>query len=376
MKILDRYIIKELLAPFIFGVATFTLLFISVDMLFRVAKMLIENKCSLIWGIKYLANSLPQVLVFTFPMSILLACLLAFGRLSGESEIIAMKAGGIDFYRIAAPAIFVALIITALSFYISESIAPQTTFRANNILIKELLKEDRSRDNILMRGYTADGQLRITYALKFYPETGIMEGVTIQEYSNNIPTRWIEAKRAIWKEDFWELKDGNIYNISQDENRDIDYITSFETSKIMLPESPSDIELRERTPEEMDRNLLSQKMELLKRLVKNVSSKDEELELNKQYQVAEVLYQQKLSMPFTCFIFSLFGIPLGLRPHRTSTSIGLGLSIVIIFVYYILLSTFRAFGENNFMPAVLSAWMPNIIFGTFGVYLIYKTGKV
>jgi lipopolysaccharide export system permease protein len=82
-----------------------------------------------------------------------------------------------------------------------------------------------------------------------------------------------------------------------------------------------------------------------------------------------------MALPFTCFIFGLFGIPLGLRPHRTSTSIGLGLSLVFIFIYYILMTLGIALGENGVLRPWVAAWLPNMTFASVGIYLLVKAGR-
>src|SRR6266540_3257303 len=108
MRILDKYIIKELAGPFIFGIAAFTSIFIGTDTLFRMARFITEQGAS-IWTVSRLfLYSLAPIVVLTFPMAMLLASLLSFGRLSGNSEIIAMKTGGVSFYRLIAPVVIIA----------------------------------------------------------------------------------------------------------------------------------------------------------------------------------------------------------------------------------------------------------------------------
>ena len=105
LKVLDRYILKELLGPFFFGLGAFTILFFAVESLIGVARMMSETDIPFLLVLEYLVCRLPQVMMFTLPMATLLSCLLTFGRLSGESELTALRASGISFLRIAAPAL-------------------------------------------------------------------------------------------------------------------------------------------------------------------------------------------------------------------------------------------------------------------------------
>ena len=106
LRLLDRYVLSELLYPFIFGIASFSSIFIASSMLYRITQYMTKYGASwdsVAWLFFY---SLPEVINYTFPMSMLLASLMAFGKLSGSSEIIAMKSGGISYYRIVAPGLY------------------------------------------------------------------------------------------------------------------------------------------------------------------------------------------------------------------------------------------------------------------------------
>ena len=106
MRILDKYILKELMGPFFFGVASFSSIFIASSLLFRLTEYMTKYGASADMLFRLFLCGLPEIINYTFPMSMLLAALLSFGRLSGSSEITAMKSGGISFYRLAAPAFF------------------------------------------------------------------------------------------------------------------------------------------------------------------------------------------------------------------------------------------------------------------------------
>ena len=105
MNLLFRLVARELLGPFLFGLGAFTILFFAVESLSGVARMVLESKLGLSLIAEYMANRLPQVIIFTCPMAVLLASLMAMGRLSGDSELTALKAAGISFLRIATPAL-------------------------------------------------------------------------------------------------------------------------------------------------------------------------------------------------------------------------------------------------------------------------------
>src|SRR5438552_3556818 len=103
MPILDRYIFRELASPFVFGIAIFTILFMATGPIFDMARLVIQDGVPALSVLEYALVRLPAFIAYTLPMSVLLATLVAFGRLSVDHEMIAMKAGGISFYRIIFP---------------------------------------------------------------------------------------------------------------------------------------------------------------------------------------------------------------------------------------------------------------------------------
>src|SRR4051812_10673913 len=111
MKILDRYIARELIGPFIFGVAAFTLIFISGQYLFKLTSFVAKG-APLVDVMELLVLRMVPVVVLTFPMATLLATLLSFGRLSGDMEVVAMMAGGVSFVRVATPPLLMGLLVS------------------------------------------------------------------------------------------------------------------------------------------------------------------------------------------------------------------------------------------------------------------------
>lgn len=105
MRILDKYILKETIMTFIFGICAFSAVFLGSGTLLRIAQYITQYGASFSAIVRLIIYSLPGIIVWTFPMSMLLAALLTFGRLSGNSEIIAMKACGVSFKRLVTPVI-------------------------------------------------------------------------------------------------------------------------------------------------------------------------------------------------------------------------------------------------------------------------------
>src|SRR5438552_4882133 len=123
MKILDRYIARELIGPFAFGVAAFTLIFISGEYLFKLTSM-VASGAPLLDVAELMALRMVPLAVITFPMATLLATLLSFGRLSGDMEVVALMASGVSFFRIAVPAFMMGFLVSVGGLYANEQLVP------------------------------------------------------------------------------------------------------------------------------------------------------------------------------------------------------------------------------------------------------------
>jgi len=374
MKILDRYIITEMFWPFVSGVAIFTILFVAGGQLFVVTRMVTEDKTPISTALYYLANTIPSILVFTFPMAVLLAALLAFGRLSGESELVALRAGGVSFIRITIPALFTALLITLLALYLNNEVAPESTYIAQTILFDQLTKSrDLIKEDLVLKGTEEDGVERVIFSRKLMPRENRMEDVTIQYYDGRMLIRQVRARDVYYKpgEKKWFLKHAYIEDYTK--GPEPNYFSEADEVYLPLDKSPMQIAKdRERRPEEMNRAQLRERLKQMRE--EGFTSGEDENKL-KHYREYEVYYHQKIAIPVTCLVFGLFGVPLGIRPHRASRAIGLGISIVFIFMYYVLMTAGMALGRNGPIPPFWSAWLPNIVFGIAGLVLLYRVAK-
>ncbi len=359
LTLIDRYIVNELTGPFFFGLSAFTLLYVSCGLFFQMAKLITEADASIGVAMKFLLNSLPQILIYTLPMSILLASLLAFGRLSSDCEIIAFRAHGISLYRLIIPVVIMAFGLTVLSLLFNEFIVPNSSYEARKIVFDVLARQklQEMSSNLVIRETSEDGIERIIYAKKYSLKEGIMEDVVVNEYMGKQPVRVTYADKALWECNSWSLIGGKTY--SYDTDGKVNSLISFKRTTMSMKKSPMDISNTQKFPEEMNSREIKERI-------------DRDRKMNLDYHWLEVQYHAKFSAPFACVVFAMIGVPFGLRPHRSSSSVGFGVSLVIIFFYYIMMVTFATIGNFNVLPPFIACWMPNIIFGAVGFYLIKK----
>ena len=356
-KILDRYIIKEVMSFVALAVAALTIMLI-VRTLFELTDMLINKRVALLYVVKLLFYRLPAYLVLTFPMSLLASSELAIGRLSTDGEITAMRAGGISLRRIIIPFVAAALVISILSFLINDYIVPEANRAHQNIIRENVLKKGPSyiRRNVFFR----DAENRYFYINRFNEENMTMQDIMVYEFSRENFSRTITAKKAEWVADTWKLENGTIHNY--DEEGKTTYEVNFATMDIIVKEDLQKFFKNQREPIEMNSKELKQQISILQKGGADTKR-------------LEVILHMKYSVPFSGLIFVLLGVPLGLRVKRGSKATGIIISIVLVFVYYIFVSTARSFGNGGVLAPALAAWLPNIIFAILGIIYIFWAEK-
>ncbi len=366
MSLLFRLIAKEMVGPFLFGLGAFTILFLAVESLGGVARMVLENQMGVGLLIEYLLNRLPQILIFTCPMAVLLSGLMAFGRLSGESELTALKAAGISFFRIATPGLTLCFLVSCINLWANDAVVPKSMKRAYDIVF-QTQKRDPFRFALLAKPrILKNGEVQMLYANRFDTDNKEMFGVYLHYFWEHVRRREIYADKAKWNGKVWTLENMRVtlFDKAMDP---VQEMVADQTWTAMSPEeSPSDPDTlisRERMPEELNRQELGERLALL-------PAGKPGGEMARKRNRLEVMFHQKLSLPWTSMIFGAFAIPLGVRPHRSSRSVGLGLSLLFILIYYVLMTVGLVLGEAGQLTPLMGAWLPNITFGSMGILLL------
>ncbi|CQR72151.1 LptF/LptG family permease [Sporomusa ovata] len=357
MRILDKYIITELLWPFIFGVCAFSSMFIGGGTMYRIAQYISKFGASTAVVAKLFIYSLPGVIVLTFPMSTLLATLLCYGRLSASSELIAMRAAGLSFYRLTAPVLITAFFISTFAVVFNETVVPAATEAYNATISTEIKGNTRpkSQEHMVILEKSKDGIGCLTYARSYDETTAVMRQVTVQEFENNRPVRIETADTAVRYDGGMALTNGAIQDIvSSDSTRTMFFNQQY------LPVENKTVKVSEQKRSE----------EMTIRELKRAAAKLPDGERQKNVYLVEL--NKRVAIPSACLFFALVGAPLALSSPRTSSSSGLGYSIIIIFLYYIVMTIGTTMGQNGVLPAMLAAWLPNIAALVPGLYLLRR----
>ena len=362
IRILDKYIFREVTLTFIFGICAFSAVFIGSGTLFRIAQYITDYGASMESVVKIFVLGLPSIIIWTFPMSILLAVLLTFGRLSGSSEITAMKSCGIGFSRIAAPAILLGTVVSIFSIAFNEYVVPWANSAYSNVLYYEIEHNTtpRSQEHIILKDIK-DGKIhQLIYARLYDADRQSMYGVTMQDYDREGQIAHVEtAEHADWDGKAWILHDGILYDVTDGKN---EHRMRFQTQILPIETSPTEIVREQKKPEELTMKELRQQIEIMKTQFVDTNRLQAEL-------------YQRVTVPMASLVFALIGVPLGLQPMRNSSSKGFAMSVVIIFLYYTMMTMSNAIARGGILPPIFAVWIPNIIGFIAGMVLIRRASR-
>lgn len=371
LPIMDRYIAKELTMPFLFGVGAFSSIGISIGALFELIRRITESGLAITLAIQIFALKLPEFIVLAFPMSTLLATMMTYSRFSSDSELIALRGVGVSIRRIIAPAVVLSLLVTGMTFVFNELITPAANYRAA-ITLEQALNSERppfQERNIFYQEFqpafddpNAQELKRQFYARRFDGTT--MYGLTILDFSQQGLNQVVSAESATWdfSKNTWNFYNGTIYVVAPDGS--FRNIVTFETQELQLPRTPFDLASRTKNDTEMNISEATQQLELVRR------GGDEKLIRRWQTRI-----QQKYALPFVCVVFGLVGSSIGVLPQRTSRATSFGISIVIIFGYYLLSFITNAMGEVGILSPFLAAWFPTLLGLVVGIYLLLRASR-
>ena len=373
IPLLDRWLLGELIGPLLFAIAMFTVLALTVGVLVELVRQIAEFNLPVLIAIQVLLQRLPSFLVLSFPMATLFATLLAYGRLSTNSELTALRSVGVTATRMIIPALVLALVMSSLTFLFNDVLVPRSN-RAAEVTLRRALGKAISTekgDNIIYPrfgrveepdGSSSKGLLQLFYANKF--RDGIMTRVTLLDFSRAGFTQMLLAESAQWnkQEAKWEFFNGQILTLTPSGST-----TSADFDRYLYPFSAAPIRIA-KLPKDANNMTVAEALQA-EQLLQSAGDL-------KGARKLQVRIQEKFTFPMACLVFGLIGSSLGAKPNnRTSRGQGFALSIVMILVYYLLAFSFSALGVKGTLPAVLAAWSPVLISLAGGGFLLRQASR-
>ena len=353
MRIMSRYFCKEFLKLLLLCLISFLAIYLIIDFLQKIDNF-IEAHVSKGVMLSYFLNKTPLVIIQMLPPATLISVIIMLCVMKKNREITAMKASGLDIFKVFQPILCASLLVCFALFLSSEIVVPRTSSKANEIWDIEVEKRDPTkfygRNQIWYKGSGT-----IYWMLRFDYKTKVMEHPTFYFFDDSFRLiKRIDGRRAVWEGGKWRVEKG----IVQEAMSEGDYrLTKFVELYLNLAETPETFVRRIKSPEEMS-------YWQLKRYARRVRLEGYD---NSRYLVE---MNMKIAFPFVILIMVLIGIPISLRLERGGIPLATSVGMCMCFLYVVTLGFGRSLGLSGVLPPILAAWVANLLFFLLGIYLM------
>lgn len=364
MRIVTRYMLKELGGPFLASLFISTII-LAAGNIVQTVDMVMNKGVELIQVIKIFCLFLPYVLIFTIPISVLSAVLLGFGRLSSDNEVTALRTSGVSIYKVVLPVVLCGFIISLLSVPLNDRILPQSEFAARKLLKRVGLKHPAAmlEPGIFVKGFK-------DYIIFIHGVRGNkLEDVRIYQPREDKPTRTIVARTGeiipLPEESSVKLKlsDGTADEIASDKPDEF-YKLSFKDyyMTLNLEDAVDTASIQKKAREKSIKELRGDIRSLKKNAIDVIPLR---IELHK-----------KIALAFSNLVFVLVGIPLAITTHRREKFVGFGLAIVLFLIYWGIMLSGIAFAIRGIIPPWVGVWSADVLLFGAGAGMFYRIARL
>ena len=365
-KTINRYVFRDMLAPFGLCVLFFTFLFLMAEMI-KVVNWIVNYNVSLISVCAAILFTLPFLLTFVLPMSIMVAVLLTFLRLSTDNEIIALKSCGLSIYKLLKPVVLFGLIGAVMTLALTLYAVPW----GKGALEILAYKVAASNISIGLQERTFNDSFKglILYVNQIDHRKNEIKDIFIEDKRRPevIVTVIAPQGRLLSNPERLQLQlqlfNGTIYQTNLNERSSNAIYFHTYNMNLDLSELVSDVE----KPKYRHRESLNLK-ELRERI-------DVFAETHPGKNRARMTLHRRFAIPVACIILAFLALPLGIQARSTKPFLSMLLGLLFFLLYYLLLSAAHTFGERGYVPAALSMWLPNAVMTVIGIYFMVQTAR-
>ncbi len=363
MKILRNYILKEFISPLLLVLGVLTFVMVLIGNLKRIADLVINKGVDIFSVIQLLIYLMPYLVTYTLPISVLVAVLLALGRFSSDNEIIAIRSSGVSLFRLLMPLLIIGLILSLALAVFNDRAASYAHFAYRKTLKQMGFKNPTAafEEGVFINSF----QRYILFIYHVDQKKNRLNNIRIYEpQGEDKPTRTIVAKAG----EFIAMPEQNTIKLKlidgTSDEPDPENPTSF--YKLNFRTYFMNLDMAQMQDKVVDKKFKEMTIHELKKEAKKLRSEG----INPAPLITEI--HEKLALAFSCFVFMLLGSSLGIITRRREKSINIGIAVLIIVLYYPLFIGCEALAIEGHLPPALALWLPNIIFGSAGSFLMYK----
>jgi lipopolysaccharide export system permease protein len=364
-SILFRYLILEMLPPFCINLAFFSFIFLMRQVL-DITDMIVNHNVGLGAVCLLMVYTMPYFLQYVIPMSVMMAVLMGLLRMSGDNEIMALKAGGLSLYALLTPVLVFSLFGTLVTGYMTVFGGPLGAERFKTLLFNVAT----ANLDVSLKERTFNDSFKniMLYVNRIDPYSKELNNVLIEDSRTAGVNNTVIARRGRLFDDseamvyHLRLYDGTINQVDMhDRSSHNIYFTTYDI-RLDLKDVVSAPAMGNKQPDEM---ALRELRDYIDKARKDKG----------QYFGALLNYHKKFSIPVACLAMGLLALPLGIQSRNSKKSFGVGLGLFFFLLYYILLSMGTALGESGELPPVVGIWLPNVILGGLGICLLVRTAN-
>lgn len=380
LKILDKYILKQVLETFLISLVIFTSIIFATDAFITIVKQITNYGIPLQIAAMLVMLKLPTMLVLTIPMGILLATIMTVNRMNTSQEITILRACGVGIDRIAKPIMICATIAALVGFTVNEIIAPAASQQAKTLTIWAIMQKNvpNGKRNFIFKEMKNNNLNRFFHIASV--EKNQLHNITVLDLSRKNTIQVVYAKKGDTTAEGWLLDNGVVYTISttgkvlntavfdtmnfDNTSEAVQRITEISETELNYFELKNHIKTERQN---IDKNI--EQFKKLSNPLKPINVEAKKKEIYNQLLEFEILMNEKISLPFTAIVFALIAIPLAITGPRARFNRGLLFSIVVLFLFYILRALSISLGQGHIISPIIAAWLPNIILLTLGYYM-------
>ena len=364
MKLIDRYITRELLVNLVFAIVVLSLVLVVGNIFRKLLPLLVNHDVPLEYLVSFIAYILPFSLIFTIPWGLLTGILLVFGRLSADNELTALRSNGVSVTRICIPLAALAVVCTAISIWLNVDVAPAAQEK-----LRSTIFDLATRDPMALFG--TDQVIDQFPGRKIYvgkKDGNQLENILVFEMGEYfLPVKVTFARRGVLEADLpnkrilMHLYDARYQQRDLADPLDLRRIRD----GISMAEGTLPIgleELYEKEKRRPSRSALSLE-QLLDQLKTGTSN---------ERSASRTEISKRFSLPFSCLAFALIGVPLGVTAHRRETSIGFAMSLIVGMSYFLFMIFANTLRTNPKLHPELLVWLPNVLFLLLGAWLFQR----
>ena len=365
MRIIDRYVVREVIPPFLIALLVFTFVLI-IPFIIDIAEQMIAKNVPAGTILRLMATLLPQALALTIPMSFLIGLLVGLGRLSADREVVVMMACGISPYRLLQPVLVFAVVCWGLTSWVMLKEMPD-----GNQRYRELTQEivmNRAEGEVRPRVFFEDFPNFVLYVREVpLSGKGWIDVLAADTSNASQPIIYLASRgRMVVNREaqtiHMVLEDGTRHTTKLNDPAAYE-VLRFDSTIVSL--DPSAVFPRT-GPQRGERELG----------VDELAALAAELRAGGQSPHRPIMeIHKKFSVPIACFVFALLGVALGASHRKDGKLASFVLGIAVIFAYYIIMFTAEALTKGFWIPAWLSMWIPNLVLGGAGLLLLIKRAR-